>query len=206
MRLGIKHFVATSVLAHAAALVAWAGTQSHSLLISATPASAPVIEVALLNTINPVKPSQPKSEKYPRRKPQPLLDHPAVDTHTASTVSDTAAATTTAVTSAYPVRFRRDEVRDRVLSKIRSNLQQYFVYPLLARRQGWQGKVLLGFSVEADGMIRNIHVAAGSGYTILDTSAVDALSRVHNLYELSEWMQGERLDMEIPVIFRLQGG
>ena len=110
------------------------------------------------------------------------------------------------VISAYQAELRRNQVRDRVLSKIRDNLQQYFVYPLLAQRQGWQGRVLLSFSVEADGLIRNIHVAGGSGYAILDTSAVHALAQVHYLYEASGWLQGQRLDLQMPVVFRLQGG
>lgn len=107
---------------------------------------------------------------------------------------------------AYQAEFRRNEVRNRVLSRLRTDLHQYFVYPMLAQRQGWQGRVLLGFSVEANGAIRNIHVAAGSGYPILDTSAMNALARVRHLYEASEWLQGNRLEMQMPVEFRLQGG
>lgn len=206
MRLSIKHFVATSLLAHATLFVAWASTQSHTLLIPATPASAPVIEVALQNAVHPVKPMLAKAMHHSthKTKPRHALLHAIANIASIASASPVDAAT--AVASAYPAQVHRNEIRDRVLSKIRNDLQQYFVYPLLARRQGWQGEVLLGFSVEANGMIRNIHVAAGSGYAILDTSAVDALSRVQHLYEVSDWLQGERLDMEMPVIFRLQGG
>ena len=112
----------------------------------------------------------------------------------------------TKVAQAYQAELRRSEIRNRVLSRIRTDLQKYFVYPLLAQRQGWQGRVLLGFSVAANGMIRNIHVASGSGYPILDTSAVTALSHIHHLYESRGWLQGKSLELQLPVVFQLQGG
>lgn len=93
-----------------------------------------------------------------------------------------------------------------MLSRIRTDLQQYFVYPLLAQRRGWQGRVVLAFSVEANGTIRNIRVASGSGYPILDTSAVTALSRVHQLYRGENSMSGASMHLQLPVIFELQGG
>lgn len=114
--------------------------------------------------------------------------------------------TTAAAPAHQQAALLRGEIRARVLSRIRTDLQQYFVYPLLAQRRGWQGRVLLGFSVAADGMIRNIHVASGSGYPLLDSSAVTALARVHHLYATRGWLQGKPLELQLPVIFQLQGG
>lgn len=145
------------------------------------------------------------TQRLPQHKTEPIQHHQVSNQETAD-ITPTASAPDIHPATPHLAEFHRSEIRDRVLSRIRNNLQQYFVYPLLAQRQGWQGRVMLGFSVEADGMIRNIHIAAGSGYPILDISAVDALSRVHHLYEASDWLQGKRLDLQMPVIFRLQGG
>jgi TonB family protein len=207
MRLSITHFIATSVLAHAAIFVAGAGTQSHTLLIPSTSSSAPAFEVSLQSTTVTARPSHVVTSRRQHSKPKPLHQQQPAKAKSPEPVQETATPpAATAAATPYQAELRRTEVRDRVLSKIRRNLQQYFVYPLLAQRQGWQGQVMLGFSVEANGMIRNIHIAAGSGYPILDTSAVNALSRVQHLFEASDWLRGRRLELQMPVIFQLQGG
>lgn len=209
MRLSIKHFIVTSALVHAMFLVAWTSAPSHTLQIPFSAASAPVFNVALHSETKPVPPTHAPANSHPHTKPthnSRPIQHQAVSQQIASNKAQTTPGSMTAAASPHLAELHRNEIRDRVLSRIRNNLQQYFIYPLLAQRQGWQGRVLLGFSVEADGVIRNIHVAAGSGYPILDTSAVAALSRVPHLYEASDWLQGNRLELQLPVIFRLQGG
>ena len=209
MRLNLKHFIVTSVLVHAAFLGVWTSTQSHSLLIPSSAASAPVFNVALTADTTPVMPTQASTSAHSHtatpHKPRPT-QHQVKLKQAARKPTQMTPSSVTPAANLRQAELRRNEVRDKVLSRIRNNLQQYFIYPTLAQRQGWQGRVLLGFSVEADGVIRNIHVAAGSGYPILDTSAVAALSRVPHLYEASDWLQGSRLEMQLPVIFRLQGG
>jgi TonB family protein len=207
LRLTIQHFVMTSVLVHAAILVAWTSTPSQTQLVPAAKSSAPSFAVALQNSATQVNHAKPLKHTHETKKTEAKLVQQATNTPSPKTTAETTdSQRPVAKANAYPAELHRSQVRDRVLSRIRADLHQYFVYPLLARRQGWQGRVLLGFSVEANGMIHNIHVAAGSGYAILDTSAVDALSRVQHLYEVSNWLQGERLELQMPVVFRLQGG
>jgi TonB family protein len=208
MRLSIRHFVVVSGLAHAAILAMWVSIQSHTIQLPSAPSNAPVINIALqTETISSV-PSHTSAKQHKVHKQKRKASRPQQPSKadSISSAQENAAPTPTPSASAYQAQLHRDQVRDRVLSKIRDNLQQYFVYPLLAQRQGWQGRVLLRFSVEANGSIQNIHVATGSGYTILDASAVNALTQVHHLYEASNWLQGKRLDLQMPVIFRLQGG
>ena len=208
MRLGLNHFVVSSVLVHAAVFAVWTSTQSPMRLIASNPASAPSFAVMLQDAAKPTKRTQSKSHQ-PRRTHSNPKPQPQLATTTQAEPESTPAEIVQpqhSIASAHAAEIRRNEIRARVLSRIRSHLHQYFIYPLLAQREGWQGRVLLGFSVEANGKIRNIHVAAGSGYSILDTSAVAALSRVPYLYEASNWLQGERLDLQMPVVFHLQGG
>lgn len=207
MRLTIQYFVMTSVLVHAAILLAWTSTTSQTLLVPATQSSAPSFAVTLQSSTDPVTHAKPLL--HPRKHKRTEAKHalPATNTPSAKTTTEAPDSQRLIASAiAYQAELRRSQVRDRVLSRIRADLHQYFVYPLLAQRQGWQGRVLLGFSVEANGMIRNIHVATGSGYAILDSSAVDALSHIQHLYEASDWLQGERLELQMPVVFRLQGG
>lgn len=208
MRLSINHFIASSVLAHAAILAVWASTQTHSIMVPESPSSAPAFDITLQDAFKSTTQSRPKSHQPEHTKPKPEPQQHLISAQQVEPEITPAAV----VPAQHPgakaqlAEIRRREIRDRVLSRIRTHLDQYFVYPLLAQREGWQGRVLLGFSVEANGMIRNIHVAAGSGYPLLDTSAVAALSRVQHLYDAGSWLQGERLELQMPVIFRLQGG
>jgi len=98
------------------------------------------------------------------------------------------------------------ETRARVLSRVRENLDRHFYYPVLARRHGWQGQVLLGFSVAADGMIGDVHVQRGSGHAILDESALAAMMRIKQLHQIQNWLQGHSLNLQLSVVYRLQGG
>ncbi|MCX7947808.1 MAG: TonB family protein [candidate division WOR-3 bacterium] len=51
------------------------------------------------------------------------------------------------------------------------------VYPKRAKQQGWEGTVVLSFSVDANGSVFNIQVIRSSGYPDLDNSAIQALSQ-----------------------------
>jgi protein TonB len=60
-------------------------------------------------------------------------------------------------------------------SYIRDMIQKKIIYPALARRMGWEGKVTVSFIVVSDGRVRNIEVKEGSGRDILDKSAVETI-------------------------------
>jgi protein TonB len=97
-----------------------------------------------------------------------------------------------------------ESARAQIQAQLLVELQRYFEYPLLARRRGWEGTVLLSFVVESDGALRRIQVARGSGYDLLDNSAVAAVHRVERLTEARHWLDGRSLQMDIPVIYRLK--
>lgn len=95
--------------------------------------------------------------------------------------------------------------RAKILGHVRHKLVQYFVYPRLARRQGWQGQVLLEFQVDSAGSIQHVHVKQSSGYAILDDSAIAAMSKIGNIgLRESDFLNRVWL-LEIPVIYRLEG-
>lgn len=99
-----------------------------------------------------------------------------------------------------------NEARAQVLSRVRENFAQHFYYPMLARRHGWQGQVLLGFSVAANGSIHDVHVQRGSGYSLLDESAQSALNRIKQLHQVQHWLGGATMQLQLSVVYRLQGG
>ncbi len=75
-------------------------------------------------------------------------------------------------------------------------------YPLIARRHGWEGTVLLDVEVRADGRVASVTVAESSGYVILDRAAVDAVRAWR--FEPAQRL-GEPVDdlVRLPVRFQL---
>ena len=60
---------------------------------------------------------------------------------------------------------------------LRESIQRHVVYPEVARRMGWQGKVVVTFILRKDGQIGDSRILASSGYPSLDSSALQAVER-----------------------------
>ena len=97
----------------------------------------------------------------------------------------------------------QEGLRNQLLGELRTRLSHYLTYPPLARSHGWEGTVLLGLRVEADGQLDKIRLERSSGYAVLDNSALNSLKRIGNLVEARAWLEGHSVDMQLPVIYRL---
>jgi protein TonB len=82
-------------------------------------------------------------------------------------------------------------IRDKILKNIS--------YPDSARRMGWQGKVLLSFIITADGSVREFKIIQGSGFPILDKSAIETVKDTAPFPR----PPGEA-QLVIPIIYRLE--
>lgn len=58
---------------------------------------------------------------------------------------------------------------------IRDGIQRGIAYPAVARKMGWEGKVLVAFLLRPDGTVRDVRVVQGSGHAVLDRGAVEAV-------------------------------
>lgn len=97
-----------------------------------------------------------------------------------------------------------EAARALIRGHLETDLSRYFSYPPIARQRGWQGHVRVAFTVQADGQLTDARITHSSGYHVLDASALEALRRVGRLPQAREWLQGEALAMELPVIYRLE--
>ena len=98
----------------------------------------------------------------------------------------------------------RETARARIHGRLQTDLSRYFSYPAIARQRGWQGHVRVEFTVEPDGRLTHLRIARSSGYAVLDSSALSALRRVEYLKEAPLWLNGHAIEIELPVIFRLE--
>jgi protein TonB len=94
-----------------------------------------------------------------------------------------------------------DEARKRWYAGLRAKLAELKQYPLVARRQGQEGVVVLKAIVQPDGSVE-VMLKLGSGFAALDRAAVklfeDAASAMRTAL-VSE----QPLRLEIPVAYRL---
>lgn len=120
-------------------------------------------------------------------------DHPPAAAATAP-ASAAAAMDTGAATAPYS--------GEQVLASLERAFSAHFHYPMLARRQGWEGDVTLALRVEIDGRLTGIHVIGSSGHRVLDDAAVDCLVRARAV-TLPGGALGGSLDMVLPVQYRL---
>jgi protein TonB len=77
-------------------------------------------------------------------------------------------------------------------------------YPVLSRRLGQSGKVLLHVFVNDDGRPEKVEIKKSSGYQRLDQSALDAV-RQWRFVPAREGSHAIASWVTIPIIFKLQG-
>ncbi|MCW8825042.1 MAG: TonB family protein [Gammaproteobacteria bacterium] len=78
-------------------------------------------------------------------------------------------------------------------------LARHFNYPLLARRKGLQGKVILAFTLGRSGNIMNVRIARSSGHGILDRAAIASLNKISPLNQTPS----SDISFELPVIYQI---
>lgn len=79
-----------------------------------------------------------------------------------------------------------------------------FKYPMLARKRGWQGTVHLGFHISTSGRLSNIRMISSSGHRSLDNAAMKSLQQLAIIPQVSRWLSNNGIDLEFPVIYRLE--
>ncbi|MHB8110438.1 MAG: energy transducer TonB [Syntrophorhabdaceae bacterium] len=70
-------------------------------------------------------------------------------------------------------------IDERNFSFIRETILRGVYYPERARRMGWEGKVVLSFTVLENGAISNVKVVNSSGIPALDENARDTVARIN---------------------------
>jgi len=86
------------------------------------------------------------------------------------------------------------------LSVISNIIQRHINYPPIARRMGWEGRVLIGFILEPNGDIRDLKVLKSCGYEVLDKEALDAIRRSYKDFPKPP----VSVVIKLPINFRLE--
>jgi TonB family protein len=74
------------------------------------------------------------------------------------------------------LRLNTTELRyQKYLMNMKTRIELYWEFPVLAVRNGWQGNLQINFTINEDGTLGGINIANSSGYPVLDDSARTAL-------------------------------
>ncbi len=139
--------------------------------------------------------SQPKKvAKSPAANPAPLAKESAPRT------SDRAAQNQVKDSPVESVESYQERYREENLSIIREAILSYLRYPPIARRMGWEGTVLIRFTLLPDGRLGESRVEKGSGHKVLDRSALEAVKLAHKDFPKPR----EKVTLVIPIVYRLE--
>ncbi|HEY6000359.1 MAG TPA: energy transducer TonB, partial [bacterium] len=61
------------------------------------------------------------------------------------------------------------------IAALRSRIDARKVYPPIAKRNGWEGRVLVEMHLHLDGSLAAVRLVAGSGYAVLDEATITAV-------------------------------
>lgn len=113
----------------------------------------------------PMEPEAPAPETQEVQEPREFADN-AEDRETHA--EDAASGLATAGAAEHGA-------QGRDFAYIKEMLQRNLKYPAVARRKGWEGRVIVEFVICFNGSVRDIRVVETSGKALLDRSAVDVV-------------------------------
>ena len=129
-----------------------------------------------------IKPAHPKPKKTrtpsvaavePMPAPAPTID--ASDSAPADTPQEQVAVAPSR--SGTQTVSAEEAYRRANFAAIRNAILANLHYPMIARRQGWCGKVDVAFLIKPDGHISELRIEKSSGYAVLDEQALEAIRR-----------------------------
>lgn len=136
----------------------------------------------------------------------PPVDAPTSQTDPASGPRQPSSDTQNAVAALVPPGEVEAATRAHIQARLMQALRANFSYPLLARRNGWQGLVKIQLRIEPDGHLSHIELIRSSGFAVLDQAAIDSTSRIQPVSEAAAWLHNTSLDVLLPVEYRLVDG
>lgn len=124
---------------------------------------------------------------------------PAATVETPETADrEPASAAPAATTPAADDRLARQAVQTAVTTALKAN----FRYPRIARRNGWEGTVMLALRVLPDGQLTDILVSSSSGHAVLDRAALHTVQTA-SVPQAKQWLGDRAVDLVLPVEYRL---
>jgi len=89
-----------------------------------------------------------------------------------------------------------------LISALRSRVLEMQRYPVLARSNHWEGRVVLRIVIGAQGQLRDLKLVESSGHHVLDQDAESLVRQVFPL-QMTQTLAQPHLVVSLPIIYRL---
>ena len=208
-RLHITIFI--SALLHLAVFSLWWNSQQN-LEISTTPPGALNVSITEKTAIQPAPATQHKESNRPRAISNKSVNSPTAATTEKHHIKQPVEKNLTNIDQNEEEQQINDPAQqlallnNHMVNYLNAEFKLRFKYPMLARKRGWQGEVLLGLDINRHGEIAHVAIQRSSGYKVLDYNAVRTFKLIG---AVSPEIKAELLDehhLSIPVIYKLTGG
>jgi protein TonB len=148
------------------------------------------------------KPSKPAQPAVDPVRAQPVESAPAAEPPV--TIQPPAPAPVLPPPAAQPVTPAPDPaLEDGYRTRIRQAVDAHKHYPRMARRLGEEGRVVVAFTVEADGRLAEVRVVESSGSELLDEAALQAVRDAAPFPPFPAGIDRQRWDFTLPLAFSL---
>lgn len=98
---------------------------------------------------------------------------------------------------------RQAGLEERYSIELRQLFEKYKTYPLIAKKLGHQGKVVVRFSLNDKGEVLKSEVLNPSASEILNKAALELVKKIHGVKPFPEGLQKASWDFEIPVEYKM---
>lgn len=141
------------------------------------------------------------SPHHPARAQPVATNHQEPRTSTTTPVPDM-----DAIPSELATASATDAFTNHLHSLLHDSLNRHFVYPAMARRLGWEGRVELRVSLDPEGRVYGLRILRSSGYALLDDDAMQTLQRIGSIPQARAWLPKNGYTTTLPVIYKLSRG
>ena len=94
----------------------------------------------------------------------------------------------------------QERYREENLSVVREAIISYLSYPPIARRMGWEGTVIVRFTLLPNGSLAECGIEKGSGHKVLDMSALRAVELAHKNFPRPK----KSVTLLVPIVYKLE--
>jgi protein TonB len=118
----------------------------------------------------------------------------------------TGAAQTEPPAAAVPAPSTAEASVNHLYSLLHESLNRHFIYPPVAHRNGWEGRVELLVRLDPEGRLHALRIVQSSGYALLDEDALLTLQRIGTIPAARAWLPEQGYTTKLPVVYRLTKG
>lgn len=98
---------------------------------------------------------------------------------------------------------RKADLEERYTIELRQLIEKNKTYPLIAKKLGHQGRVLVRFVLNASGEVQKSEIISGASSEVLNKAALDLIVKISGLKPFPEELSKSTWEFEIPIEYKM---